>query len=627
MLDLVSAVAVFVMVIYISLNRFSYFKPFRAYFILIYTGFLAFLAREAVLLVAGDDYSLIEFTTQLLASASAVIAALWGHLAIRLYVHPERFSLRDIFSFSRKQTHLLYQLYLVPLTLFFIVTWAYPFFPSSGNPIITGPNISATYPLEGGAMLSSVRLQPWYLGMAAIVVGLFLTYPNWVLFRLRSQLRDKEVRYALRAFAVYFGFVSVVIFATNALADFRVSLMDIGNFVNVLLLSIVVKAFRRPSFLKAFLGVVPSFVTSGEVKEDQTVVLYASTAEKYGPFSRFVLEGVNKRQQVVCFYHGNEADFREQLDQNNVNVNNRLLKGNLRLLPIQSLYQQAGNLDELHVLDVVRDLEEDARSQGRDGLRILLDYGDFVRRPIMRFVEHLKNPHWTRPDHFVSVLMGFEKQALDNQEALGSLRAGVQVLDLSEAPEVFSRKLGLSHNEMTGKKILYEYDLLSDVDKNVKALAAESASNLERTVVFTRSDSPARSLEGNEPGLKIFLLTTRVSKPSYEKENLVLLPTYDSSLVLDSLDKTVDSYSAAPFTVVFDNISHMVFTLGRDRAYSFVRQALELMASNRVTAVFLLNINAHEQKTISMFESLFDMEIMGRPGARTLEIRNKLSPS
>ncbi len=610
------------MLIYISLNRFSYFKPFRAYFILIYSGFLPFLAKEAIQFLAPDNLVLLRFTAELMVTSALMIAVVWGHLCTRLFLYPGKFTIREVLSPSRDRAHLLYQIYLIPMVVLFVLVWV-PFrslIPGIDDPIIF---VQAFYPLELKTM-PAVGFALWFLAESSTVVFAFIAYPNYVLVRLRSQLRDREVRFALRTFAVGFGMISALLLGINALADIGTSVVGLGNMVDVLLLSFVVHEFGKPSFLKAFLGVVPSFVSTGRVKDDQTIVLYATDGEKYGPFSRFLIEGINKKQQVVCFYHGNETTFSEELNKNNVNVSTQVLKGNLRLLPIQSLYPQAGYFDDKQVLRIVNELEEEARSQERNGLRLLVDYGDFVRRPMMKFTEHLKDGEWTRPDHFVNVLMGFNKQALDSAEALETLKAGVQVLDLSEAPEVFSRTLGLSHNQMTGKKILIEYDLLSDVDKMLKAIAAESASNLERTVVFARSDSPARSLEGNEPGLKMFLLTTRVSKPSYEKENLVLLPTYDSSLILDSMEKTIESYSAAPFTVLFDNISHLVFTLGKDRAYSLVRQALELMASDNVTAVFLLNMKAHEPKTVSMFESLFDIEIVSRPGARIPEIRTSV---
>jgi hypothetical protein len=403
------------------------------------------------------------------------------------------------------------------------------------------------------------------------------------------------------------------------------SVIGLANFLDVILLTVVVRAFRKPSFLKAFLGVVPSFVASGVLREDQTVILYGNQTQKFGPFSRFIAEGVNRGQQIVCFYHGNERLVNDEFEKNGVNVSSEILRGNLRLLPLQSLYQHHGYYDEPSDFGIMKQLEGEARSQGKEGLRVLLDYGDIVRQPLKKLVEHLTDTRWTRPDHFVNILMAFEKDAIRNQEALALLKKNVQVLDLAETPEVFSRTLGLTHNEITGKKILLEYDPLSDLDNMLKALVAEAASNLERTVVFTRTDGPARSLAGKEPGLKMLLLTTKVSKPTMEKENLVLLPAYDSSLILDSLDKTIETYAAAHFTVIFDDITHMIFMLGQERAYGLVRQALELMVSDKVTAVFLLNLKAHDHTTISNFESLFDIEIESRPGARVPEVRKKVS--
>jgi hypothetical protein len=607
------------MIISILLNSASIFKPFRAYFILIYAGFLPFLAREAILNFAPDQPDLIQTSTRLMITASLGIAVLWGHLATRLYIYPEPYNIREIVVPSRKSDHLLFQLYLSLMLTALLVTW----FPSSLAQF--DPKASAYYPLEGVSHRAVGYPLPYLALMAVLVVVPFVVYPNLVLVRLRSQLKDREVRYALRTFAVVFGAISALILGFHAIGTIGLSVIGLANFLDVILLTVVVRAFRKPSFLKAFLGVVPSFVASGVLREDQTVILYGNQTQKFGPFSRFIAEGVNRGQQIVCFYHGNERLVNDEFEKNGVNVSSEILRGNLRLLPLQSLYQHHGYYDEPSDFGIMKQLEGEARSQGKEGLRVLLDYGDIVRQPLKKLVEHLTDTRWTRPDHFVNILMAFEKDAIRNQEALALLKKNVQVLDLAETPEVFSRTLGLTHNEITGKKILLEYDPLSDLDNMLKALVAEAASNLERTVVFTRTDGPARSLAGKEPGLKMLLLTTKVSKPTMEKENLVLLPAYDSSLILDSLDKTIETYAAAHFTVIFDDITHMIFMLGQERAYGLVRQALELMVSDKVTAVFLLNLKAHDHTTISNFESLFDIEIESRPGARVPEVRKKVS--
>lgn len=622
-LDAFSALAVFGMIIYILFNRVSYFKPFRTYFILIYAGFLPFLAREAILILPDKpDVDLVRVSTELMVSAALGIAVVWGHLATRLYMYPERYSIRGVLSFSRKPAHLLFQLYLCLMAVAFVATWTI-----SG--ISLGPGLlypGLYYPLEdarfpGAAVLFGQFFLPL---MAGLVVFPFIVYPNFVLFRLRSQLKDQEVRDSLRTFAVVFGAVSGLLLGFHAIGTLGISLIGLGNVLDVILLTIVVRAFRKPSFLKAFLGVVPSFVASAAVREDQTVIVYADQTKKFGPFSRFIVEGVNRGQQVVCFYHGDERLVNDELEKNGVNVSSLILRGSLRLLPLQSLSQHHGYYDEPSDFGILKQLEGEARSQGKEGLRVLLDYGDILRQPLRNVVEHVTDTRWTRPDHFVNILMAFEKEAINNQEALALLKRSVQVLDLAETPEVFSRTLGLTHNQIAGKKILLEYDPLSDLDKMLKAFVAEAASNLERTVVFTRTDGPAQSLVGSAPGLKMLLLTTKVSKPSIERENLVLLPAYDSSLILDSLDKTIETYAEGHFTVIFDNITHMIFMLGQERAYGLVRQALELMISNGITAIFLLNLKAHDQKTISNFESLFDIEIESRPGTRVPEVRKKV---
>jgi hypothetical protein len=110
-----------------------------------------------------------------------------------------------------------------------------------------------------------------------------------------------------------------------------------------------------------------------------------------------------------------------------------------------------------------------------------------------------------------------------------------------------------------------------------------------------------------------------------ESENLVLLPSYDTSLLLDALNKTIEAYAGSPFTILFDSISHFVFTIGPERTYSLVRQALELMISNRITAIFSMNSKAHDLKIVSTFENMFDLEIVCELGMRVPEVRKKLA--
>jgi len=70
-----------------------------------------------------------------------------------------------------------------------------------------------------------------------------------------------------------------------------------------------------------------------------------------------------------------------------------------------------------------------------------------------------------------------------------------------------------------------------------------------------------------------------------------------------------------------------VFTLGPERTYSLVRQALELMISDKITAIFSMNSKAHDQKIMSTFENMFDLELVCKAGSSVPEIRKKRAVS
>jgi hypothetical protein len=477
-----------------------------------------------------------------------------------------------------------------------------------------------------GTYYRAVGLSALLLTVSAIVITAFTVYSFVVLSRLRSQLRDREVRGALRVIARCFAAIATLLLFGYASASFGYSLLGVVHFACVILLFVAVTAFKRPTFLRAFLGLVPSLGPNPVVmRGDQIVLIYENDQSKITPVARFVNEGVNQQNRVLYFHSSDEASAREELSSNGVDVKHNLTKGNLRLPSIGSLYQGENLLDEEAAIGQVQELANETRALGKNGLRIIIDYGDTTKRPYQKFVNHITDRRWSTPDHFVQVMMTFANRAFENEQAtLDLLKSKVPVIDLTESSDVFSRTVGLSHDEIAGQKILLEYDPLSGYEKILRSLATEAASNFEKVVLFTRMDSPIHSAMEDELGLKMFVLTSRVSYPKVESENVVLIPAFDSSLILDSMNKTIEAYASTPFTIIFDNISHQIFTLGTERAHSFVRQGLELMVSNRITGVFLLNYPAHDTKTVSMFENLFDLELISRPGARIPEVRKKL---
>lgn len=607
------------MILFLIREPLSYFRPYKSYFVAIYAFFNAFPVSQLVL-IFYPEANLIRLTTQAFAAAAAIIATLWGLLVTKLYFYPEKFSLRSALAHPRKPIHLAYLLYLVPMVSLVILTIVDP---ASVDP---SPGRQAFYLIDN-IDYRAVGLGSLLLTVAAIVISSFTLYSFIVLSRLRSQLRDREVRGALRIIARCFAAIATLLLFGYSLASFGYSLLGVVHFACVILLLFAVTAFKRPTFLRAFLGLVPSLGPNPAVmRGDQIVLIYENDEAKMTPIARFVNEGINQQDRVLYFHSNDEAIVRDELSRNGVDVKHDLTKGSLRLPSIDSLYQGQNLLDEEAAIGQCQELASETRALGKNGLRIVIDYAESTKRPYQKFVSHISDSRWATPDHYVQVMMCFADRAFENEQStLDLLKSKVPVIDLTESSDVFSRTVGLSHEEIAGQKILLEYDPLSGYEKIIRSLATEAASNFERVILFTRKESPIHSAMVDELGLKIFVLTSRVSYPKVESENVVLIPAFDSSLILDSMNKTIEAYAATPFTIIFDNVSHQIFTVGTERAHSFVRQALELMVSNRITGIFLLNYPAHEPKTVSMFENLFDLELICRPGARIPEVRKKLS--
>ncbi len=49
------------------------------------------------------------------------------------------------------------------------------------------------------------------------------------------------------------------------------------------------------------------------------------------------------------------------------------------------------------------------------------------------------------------------------------------------------------------------------------------------------------------------------------------------------------------------------------------------MISDKITAIFVMNSKAHDQKTMSTFENMFDLEIVDELGKQVPEIRKKVT--
>ena len=175
----------------------------------------------------------------------------------------------------------------------------------------------------------------------------------------------------------------------------------------------------------------------------------------------------------------------------------------------------------------------------------------------------------------------------------------------------------MRHKELIGKKILLEFDPASNYELAVRSFLLEGLINWESVVVFAPRGSAVYS-RFVKRRMRFFHLTEQVSAPTAgPSEREILLPENNTSLLLEALDRAVKA-PHGNVSILFDSLSDLVLTVGLEKAYRFTRYALELLTSERVTALFLLNPNAHDPKVVTNLRGLFGSQITY--GERGLQI-------
>jgi hypothetical protein len=188
----------------------------------------------------------------------------------------------------------------------------------------------------------------------------------------------------------------------------------------------------------------------------------------------------------------------------------------------------------------------------------------------------------------------------------------------------FSKTLGMNHQQIRGRKILLEFDPASNYEKPIRDFISEALANKEQAFVFTRRGGTLHSSLSRLEGVKFFCLTQQTSVPKEVSESEVLLPSTDVSLMLNVFNKMLEAQPEGVVNIVFDNLSDLVLSIGFEKAYQFLKYATEILASSRVTAIFLLNKVAHDVKIASSIRSLFSDQIsFEKEGMQTVKLLEK----
>ncbi len=159
---------------------------------------------------------------------------------------------------------------------------------------------------------------------------------------------------------------------------------------------------------------------------------------------------------------------------------------------------------------------------------------------------------------------------------------------------------------ISGKKALLEVDPSSNFEETIRDICNECIEAKRTVFVFTPKASRLYNAVAQLTQVRLYTMSSDATytKPT-ERVNEVQIPKYDIAILLDTLDRTVETTPGQEIVVLFDSISDMILSTDFDHCYKFLKQANEIDIEPRVTALFILLEGVHKENTVKVVKSLF----------------------
>lgn len=164
-----------------------------------------------------------------------------------------------------------------------------------------------------------------------------------------------------------------------------------------------------------------------------------------------------------------------------------------------------------------------------------------------------------------------------------SLLAKIKELTKESRKTRFSRRLEIEHAALKGRMYLLEFDPSAPYERVVREFVLEANELGEKVVTVSRVGSVIhRSLKDEDVELVELSSTMILSPYIHESSHL---------------------------SVVYDNITDMVLSKNLQNAYRNLMETLKMLSKPSVTALFLINPSAHDEREINSIRGLFDNQI------------------
>jgi len=374
-----------------------------------------------------------------------------------------------------------------------------------------------------------------------------------------------------------------------------------------------------------------------DFREGESIIAtYTSAADKMKVFSAFIREGLENGDAVDYFYPDEENEtVRAKLEEHGIDVEEYEKDDTLFMISLTENFMSNDKSDLEKAVNAGLNRWAEAKRKGYNHVRIIEDVGDFsfINGQWQKYIrDYWLDPRWNdatisewvEPEETVGVVyVPFlieitavnvgrmsEVQVRDILKAFGGGKGQpTRFIDLLEYVDVFSKRIGLSHRELLGRKFLLEFDPTSDYETIVEDFAKESMANVESICVFTSAISPLHKRLAKHQAIKLFSTSTSTSTIQSISDNEALIPANNIDLILDSIDNVARTYPKANVSIVFDGLSDLLSSLNSERVFAFLHRTLQTLSSEKITSLFLLNTSAHETEVVSQLRNLFSNQL------------------
>lgn len=354
-------------------------------------------------------------------------------------------------------------------------------------------------------------------------------------------------------------------------------------------------------------------------KGEVAIVLYKSAADKMKVFSTLIHEGLVRGEKIAYLYPDEENDTaRSELAKHGIDIEKYEKNDALFMKSLSEFFMPYGSFDKEESIHFLLNRRAETKSKGC-GVREIEDVGNFsfLNGQWQTYMDYWDDSKWGVPsgvgilyEPFIMELTAVnvggmsEAQIAEILKAFGGDRvAPTALIDLIEWKNAFSKSVGLTHEQMLGRKFLVEFEPTSTYEKPIRDFVKEALANVEPILIFTPRGSVIHTSLAEQP-INFFLMSS-VSAPKMITENEILLPANNPTLILDSFNKVLETHTGTNVCLVFDSLSELLISVGLEKTYKFTKYALEMLAPQWATVLFLFNPNAHDLKTVSSLKSLF----------------------